>query len=177
MASDGGLFSFCDPFFGSMGGQHLNAPIVGMAQTSGGSGYWEVASDGGIFTFGNANFWGSTGSMHLNAPIVGMAPTPDGGGYWLVASDGGIFSFGDAAFHWSAGSTPLNAPVVGMAATPGRGWVLAGRLRRRHLLLRRRGLLRFLIVDMDPQSRRPSWGAWPPRQTGRRYRPGRLGRR
>ena len=127
VASDGGLFSFCDPFFGSMGGQHLNAPIVGMAQTSGGSGYWEVASDGGIFTFGNANFWGSTGSMHLNAPIVGMAPTPDGGGYWLVASDGGIFNYGDAGFYGSAGSLHLNKPIVGMAAThDGKGyWLVA----------------------------------------------------
>ena len=60
-------------------------------------GYWLVASDGGIFTFGDAAFYGSTGSIHLNQPIVGMAATPDGHGYWLVASDGGIFAFGDAA--------------------------------------------------------------------------------
>ena len=59
-------------------------------------GYWLVASDGGIFSFGDATFYGSTGAMHLNKPIVGMAATPDGGGYWLVASDGGIFAFGDA---------------------------------------------------------------------------------
>jgi len=58
-----------------------------------------VASDGGIFSFGDAVFHGSTGATPLNAPIVGMAATPDGGGYWLVASDGGIFSFGDAVFH------------------------------------------------------------------------------
>jgi hypothetical protein len=36
-------------------------------------GYWEVASDGGIFSYGGAEFYGSTGSLHLNAPIVGMA--------------------------------------------------------------------------------------------------------
>jgi hypothetical protein len=34
-----------------------------------------VASDGGIFTFGDATFLGSTGGMHLNQPIVGMAAT------------------------------------------------------------------------------------------------------
>ena len=28
----------------------LNAPIVGMASTPGGQGYWQVASDGGVFT-------------------------------------------------------------------------------------------------------------------------------
>ena len=32
-----------------------------------------VASDGGIFSFGNAHFYGSTGAIHLNQPIVGMA--------------------------------------------------------------------------------------------------------
>jgi hypothetical protein len=37
------------------------------------SGYWFVASDGGIFTFGDAGFFGSTGAMKLNKPIVGMA--------------------------------------------------------------------------------------------------------
>ena len=55
-----------------------------------------MASDGGIFAFGDADFYGSTGAMHLNEPIVGMAATSDGRGYWLVASDGGIFAFGDA---------------------------------------------------------------------------------
>jgi hypothetical protein len=126
-ASDGGVFSFCQSFLGSMGGQHLNAPIVGMAETPGGGGYWEVASDGGIFSYGNAGFYGSTGSIRLNKPIVGMASTPDGGGYWLVASDGGIFSYGDAHFFGSTGSIHLNKPIVGMAATPDGGgyWLVA----------------------------------------------------
>src|SRR5664280_2337043 len=61
------------------------------------SGYWEVASDGGIFSF-DAQFYGSTGNLTLNKPIVGMASTPDGGGYWLVASDGGIFAY-NAQFY------------------------------------------------------------------------------
>ena len=60
--------------------------------------YLTVASDGGIFSFGVAQFRGSAGAIRLNQPIVGMAATLDGGGYWLVASDGGIFSFGDATF-------------------------------------------------------------------------------
>ncbi|MGH9302625.1 MAG: hypothetical protein ACRD0E_12190, partial [Acidimicrobiales bacterium] len=79
-----------------------------------GGGYWLVASDGGIFSFGDAGFFGSAGGIHLNRPIVGIASTPDGGGYWLVASDGGIFSFGDAGFFGSAGGIHLNRPIVGM---------------------------------------------------------------
>ena len=72
------------------------APVVGMAATHDGNGYWLVGSDGGIFAFGDAGFHGSTGGLKLNAPVVGMAATTDGGGYWLVASDGGIFNYGDA---------------------------------------------------------------------------------
>jgi hypothetical protein len=117
-AADGGVFAFPNAMFhGSMGGQRLNAPIVGMAPTPGGGGYWLVASDGGIFTFGNATFYGSAGNIHLNKPIVGMAATPDGRGYWLVASDGGIFNYGDAGFHGSSGNIHLNKPIVGMAPT------------------------------------------------------------
>ena len=118
VASDGGIFSFGDAaFHGSMGGQHLNQPVVGMAATASSNGYWLVASDGGVFTFGDAGFFGSMGGQHLNKPIVGMAATADGQGYWLVASDGGIFSFGDAGFQGSMGDKPLNQPIVGMTAT------------------------------------------------------------
>jgi hypothetical protein len=90
-------------------------------------GYWLVASDGGIFAFGDARFFGSTGNITLNRPVVGMAATPDGSGYWLVASDGGIFAYGDARFYGSTGNIALNRPVVGMAATPdGKGyWLVA----------------------------------------------------
>ena len=113
------MFSFGDAgFYGSTGGQPLNAPVVGMASTPDGLGYWLVASDGGVFNYGDAAFYGSTGGTHLNKPIVGMASTPDGLGYWLVASDGGIFSYGDAAFYGSTGSKKLNKPIVAMATTP-----------------------------------------------------------
>ncbi|HWE70993.1 MAG TPA: hypothetical protein VG205_11545 [Acidimicrobiales bacterium] len=128
VATDGGVFSFGGlPNYGSMGGQRLNKPIVGMAATPNSGGYWMVASDGGIFSFGNASFHGSMGGVPLNKPIVGMAATPDGGGYWLVASDGGIFSFGDAAFHGSTGAIRLNQPVVSMAPTRDGGgyWLVA----------------------------------------------------
>jgi hypothetical protein len=88
-------------------------------------GYWLVGSDGGIFSFGSAQFYGSTGSLRLQRPAVGIVPTPDHGGYWLDATDGGVFAFGDAGFYGSipglglhpAGSGlphSLNAPIVGM---------------------------------------------------------------
>jgi hypothetical protein len=88
-------------------------------------GYWLVGSDGGIFTFGSAQFYGSTGALHLQRPVVGITPTANRGGYWLVASDGGIFAFGNAGFYGSipgSGLSPagsglphsLDAPIVGM---------------------------------------------------------------
>jgi hypothetical protein len=92
-----------------------------MAVSPDGNGYWLVASDGGIFSYGDAQFYGSTGSIHLNKPIVGMVPTPDGAGYWLVASDGGIFAYGDAPFYGSTGSIHLAQPIVGMAGMPDGG--------------------------------------------------------
>ncbi len=42
------------------------------ASTPTGGGYWEVASDGGVFAFGAAQFDGSMGGKALDAPIVGM---------------------------------------------------------------------------------------------------------
>lgn len=100
-------------------------PPVTTSSSASTHGYWLVGSDGGIFTFGSAQFYGSTGSLKLQRPVVGIVPTADRGGYWLDASDGGIFAFGDAGFYGSvpglglhpAGSSlpnSLNAPIVGM---------------------------------------------------------------
>lgn len=75
-----------------------------------------VASDGGMFAFGDAGFLGSAATLPLRQPIVGMAATPDGGGYWLVASDGGVFTYGDAAFSGSTAGLPLASPIVGLGA-------------------------------------------------------------
>ena len=131
-ASDGGIFSYGQVaghagFFGSAGSLTLNKPVVGIARTPNGNGYWQAAADGGVFAYGGAVFYGSAGNLTLNAPVVGIASTPDGAGYWEVAADGGIFSYGDALFYGSAGNIHLNQPIVGMAATAdGKGyWLVA----------------------------------------------------
>jgi hypothetical protein len=77
-----------------------------------------VASDGGIFAFGNARFMGSTGGVQLSKPIVRMAITPDGNGYWFVASDGGVFGFGDAPFDGSVPALGVNVSDVSAIVTP-----------------------------------------------------------
>ena len=97
------------------------------AQGTLGDGYFFVATDGGIFNYGDSEFKGSTGDIALNRPVVGAETTPTGEGYWLVASDGGIFTFGDAEFFGSTGDIRLNSPIVDMVATStGEGyWLFA----------------------------------------------------
>ncbi len=74
-------------------------PIVGIAATPDGGGYFLVGSDGGIFAFGDAAFHGSMGGIPLNKPIVGIAVDPATGGYWLVA--------------WTVASSPSTLPSPG----------------------------------------------------------------
>jgi ligand-binding sensor domain-containing protein len=83
-----------------------------------------VASDGGVFAFGDAQFYGSMGATRLNAPVMSLVPDADNVGYWLVARDGGIFAF-NAAFRGSMGATPLNKPVTGMVRN-GNGYLMVG---------------------------------------------------
>ncbi len=102
-------------------------------------GYILVGGDGGIFTFGSAQFFGSTGALPLQRPVAAISTTSDRGGYWLVASDGGTFAFGNAGFFGSipglgiapAGSSgtgpKLRAPIVGMIpSADGGGYFMVG---------------------------------------------------
>ena len=116
---DGGVFAYGDAaFYGSMGGQAVNAPVGGIARTSDGHGYWLVSWDGGVFAFGDAQFSGSMGGKPLNALMIGIAGNPDGPGYWTVAQDGGVFAFGGAPFLGSmANHNPPIQPVFGIAAS------------------------------------------------------------
>ena len=95
----------------------LNEPIVDMATTPSGNGYWLVASDGGIFSFGDAQFHGSTGAMTLNEPITSVVQTRLG--YDLVAEDGGVFNF-NSPFIGSGVSPTQNYHVVDATSRVGR---------------------------------------------------------
>jgi uncharacterized protein YkwD len=88
-----------------------------MAANPTGRGYWMVARDGGIFTFGDARFRGSLGAIRLAQPIVGMSASGTGKGYVLVAADGGVFTFGDAKFYGSAAKSCPDAATIGIAGS------------------------------------------------------------
>jgi hypothetical protein len=57
---------------GSMAGQPLNQAMVGITGVPNGGGYWLVASDGGVFAFGNAPWYGSFSGTPLPSPVVGL---------------------------------------------------------------------------------------------------------
>jgi hypothetical protein len=110
---------------GSMLFRPLNAPIIGLASTPTGRGYWQLGADGGIFAFGDAHFYGSTGGLPLRRPVTDIVATRSGHGYWLVASDGGVFTYGDAPFVGSTGDLRLQRPIVAMSPSPsGNGYFL-----------------------------------------------------
>jgi hypothetical protein len=84
-------------------------------------GYWLAATDGGVFSFGSAEFHG----VPHQGGIVAVA-SPGGGGYWLVSSQGAVFGFGDAAYHGRP-TGKLAGPIVGIAPTSdGNGYWLVG---------------------------------------------------
>lgn len=76
----------------------LNQPACAIVPTPGGKGYWIIAEDGGVFTYGDAPFVGSEAAKPHNAKFVAGACTPDGKGLWLLGADGGVFTEGDAPF-------------------------------------------------------------------------------
>jgi hypothetical protein len=103
-------------FHGSMGGQHLNQPIVALGATPDG-GYYEIASDGGIFSFGpGAVFHGSRQGLPLNQLADAFIVVP--GGYYEVTMDGGVFAFGGAVFDGSLGGFGVSNVVAASLAAP-----------------------------------------------------------
>ena len=138
VASDGGVFAFGDAGFdGSLPGlgfapagtsgsvPKLSAPIVGMVPSSDGGGYFMVASDGGVFAFGDAHFAGSCpGIGGCKGSAVAVMTDASGNGYWLVTSTGNVYTFGDAPYCGAPGNQ--GSPVTSAVRTPdGAGyWIL-----------------------------------------------------
>jgi hypothetical protein len=128
VASDGGIFSFNTGFYGSIPGlglnpagsglpQSLNAPIVGMVPSTTGHGYFMVATDGGVFAFGDAHFAGSCpGFGGCAGSAVAVVPDATGNGYWVMTSTGSVYGFGDATYFGGPG--PQSTPITSAAATP-----------------------------------------------------------
>jgi hypothetical protein len=96
-----------------------------MAVTRTGNGYWLVAADGGIFTFGDAKFFGSVPGIAANQQAAAMAATPTGKGYWILSRNGAVYTFGDAIAMKSVAGQGRGA-FVGISPTPNaRGYWLS----------------------------------------------------
>jgi hypothetical protein len=130
-ASDGGVCSFGDTsFYGSLPGlglhpsgsvllNSLNAPNVGMVPSIDDGGYFMVASDGGVFAFGDAKFEGSCpGIGGCSGAVVAVIPDATGNGCWLVTKTGNVYAFRNAPNYGGAGAT--SEPVTSAVRTPDR---------------------------------------------------------
>ena len=125
----GEVISCHAPFMGSPAS--LSAPITAIVATPHGHGYWLVASDGGVFAYGSAQFFGSLPGLPASAqpgsPVVSLVPTATGTGYYEVTANGDVYAFGQAPFYGSMGGVSLAKPVVGAALDPETGgyWLVA----------------------------------------------------
>lgn len=116
--------------YGSLSTSPTTDPVVGIASTPDGKGYWEVTRSGGVARYGDAGNYNDLPGLHVHVDdIVAIAPTSDGKGYWLIGADGGEFAFGDAGYHGSLPGLHIHVDnIVGMVATPnGQGYILVGR--------------------------------------------------
>jgi len=103
---------------------HLWGPIVAMAATPDGDGYWLASATGDVHNLGDARYYGRVPPGRLGgttSQVVGIAATADGRGYWLASSAGGVYSFGDARFYGSAPVPAEGGRIVAIAARPGGG--------------------------------------------------------
>ena len=96
------------------------APIVGIASTPDGRGYYAVTDTGDVFTGGDGVYAGdlSTASHHVS-DIVGITIAPGGDGYWLLGANGAIYPFGGVASFGSLLTKHVHTTsAVAMAASP-----------------------------------------------------------
>jgi plastocyanin len=112
--ANNGTYQFFCAFHNGMGGV-VSTP-----------GYRVGTSNGGVYTFGAADFFGSKAGTALPSPVVATPATVDNQGYWLVTADGHTYNYGAAA---SVGNAPahLASPIVGATPTPDNGglWLAA----------------------------------------------------
>ncbi|MHB1508068.1 MAG: putative Ig domain-containing protein [Acidimicrobiales bacterium] len=114
-------------FLGPTGGPNPSQPVVGIASTPDGAGYWLAGAGGAVVAYGDASFFGSATKVGSGEPVVGIASTPDGKGYWLAGGGGRVLAFGNAHLFGSEDRAHSKVHIVDLARTPdGKGyWLVA----------------------------------------------------
>ncbi len=81
-------------------------------------GYWLLAADGGVFTFGAAGYHGSVPGSGSCGPLlaVSLVASDSDFGYWVGSGDGRVWTFGDAFDYNDAYRSTLSGPVTAFAA-------------------------------------------------------------
>ena len=84
-----------------------------------------VASDGGVFAFGDARFEGSCpGIGGCSGAAVAVVPDATGNGYWVVTSTGNVYTFGDAVNYGQPGLQSSKITSAGATPSGGGYWIL-----------------------------------------------------
>jgi hypothetical protein len=109
-------------WFGSAAARHAQTPIVGMAATADGRGYWMVSSSGRAYAFGDAT---KVRGVTPSRSVAGIVAAPRGG-YWLFSTSGNVYRSAGAGWFGSVAAQRVRKPaIVGMASTAdGRGYWL-----------------------------------------------------
>jgi hypothetical protein len=104
--ADGQVFAFGDAVLQAVTGASApavgagtgppkpGAPTVAIAGSPDGKGYWLLARDGGVFSFG-VPFHGSVADRQPYERAVSLEATASGAGYYVAGGDGAVFAFGD----------------------------------------------------------------------------------
>ena len=93
------------------------SPVVAIARTPTGHGYWVANQAGTVTAFGDARDFGDPGALATTGAVAGIAATPSGAGYWLVTRDGAVLPFGDARYHGDRQGYGAH-DVAGIVASP-----------------------------------------------------------
>ena len=92
-----------------------------------GNGYYELADDGSVYSFGDAFPYYYTYGRGPRGSVALVNRPRQSDGYWIAGADGSVYALGEAQFYGSASNFKLSSAVAGMAATPsGNGYWLAG---------------------------------------------------
>ena len=97
----------------------------------------------GVGRVHTANGGVGTPTVARRTHAVAVARTPTGRGGWVATADGGVFAFGDARLLRVDGRDAPQPADRRHGGDTDRQGLLARRVRRRHLLVRRRALLRL----------------------------------
>ena len=114
VAGNGAVFPDGTSYYGSKSQTWLKRPVVDIASTPSGSGYWLLRSDGRVMAYGDAVKKGSVKGNRTK--VVGMSSSASRRGYWMVTRSGRVLSFGNAAGY--GGARSAGATMTEIAATP-----------------------------------------------------------